>query len=87
MKSITNQILINSEYSSDSISNKKTCVPINRPQSPRQFFERLYGHLENTPTNNLTPKPIISPVRSDISSSSDYIERYYYCMKTRDLHF
>lgn len=66
---------------------KITTTPINRPQSPRQFFEKLYGHLETTvvassgATNevgkfNPCEKPIGSPVRSEISSSSDYIERY-----------
>lgn len=55
-------------------------VVINRPQSPRQFFEKLYGHLENNGNNNnnnhidttIIGRPIISPIiESDISSSPD----------------
>lgn len=70
---------------------KMTPIVVNRPQSPRQFFEKLYGHLETTTattapnstvenenyTSNSIVKPLSSPIRSDISSSSDYIvERY-----------
>lgn len=65
---------------------KITATPVNRPQSPRQFFEKLYGHLETTVASNSAnnedgkfntcAKPLGSPVRSEISSSSDYIERY-----------
>lgn len=42
-----------------------------RPSSPRQFFERLYGHLENSDSN---PKEICSPVQSELSSSPDLID-------------
>lgn len=39
-----------------------------RPSSPRQFFERLYGHLENTDSNS---KTVCSPGQSELSSSPD----------------
>lgn len=42
-----------------------------RPSSPRQFFERLYGHLESADTN---PKTICSPGQSELSSSPDIID-------------
>lgn len=43
-----------------------------RPSSPRQFFERLYGHLENGDSNS---KAICSPAQSELSSSPDIIDR------------
>ena len=70
---------------------------VNRPQSPRHFFERLYGHLENSEnsvkqnscnnnnnnnnndnsSDTICIQPsIISPLRSELSSSSDVDERY-----------
>lgn len=48
-----------------------TTVPtgVARPSSPRQFFERLYGHLENTDT-----KTVCSPGQSELSSSPDILD-------------
>lgn len=43
-----------------------------RPSSPRQFFERLYGHLEN---NDSSAKTICSPVQSELSSSPELLDR------------
>lgn len=42
-----------------------------RPSSPRQFFERLYGHLENADA-----KTICSPSAqiSELSSSPDILD-------------
>lgn len=40
-----------------------------RPSSPRQFFERLYGHLENTES-----KTVCSPGQSELSSSPDILD-------------
>lgn len=40
-----------------------------RPSSPRQFFERLYGHLENADA-----KTICSPGQSELSSSPDILD-------------
>lgn len=51
------------------IDNKNTVVQ--RPSSPRQFFERLYGDLETNDSNN---KSTCSPVRSELSSSPDYLD-------------
>lgn len=40
-----------------------------RPSSPRQFFERLYGHLESTES-----KTVCSPGQSELSSSPDILD-------------
>lgn len=65
-----------SVYSNSVKENLKTIV--HRPQSPRQFFERIYGHLENASNNNVVNvnkmKPI-SPLPSELSSSPDLIDR------------
>lgn len=42
-----------------------------RPSSPRQFFERLYGHLESTDSNS---KTVCSPGQSELSSSPDILD-------------
>ncbi|XP_055325432.1 homeobox protein rough [Sitodiplosis mosellana] len=42
-----------------------------RPSSPRQFFERLYGHLESADTNT---KTVCSPGQSELSSSPDILD-------------
>lgn len=67
---------VRSVYSNSVNKNLKTIV--HRPQSPRQFFERIYGHLENSSNNNELDvnniKPI-SPLASEISSSPDLIDR------------
>lgn len=41
-------------------------IGVIRPSSPRQFFERIYGHLENSDS-----KAICSPGQSELSSSPD----------------
>lgn len=53
--------------------NNDTNVSIGaaRPSSPRQFFERLYGHLESTETNS---KTVCSPGQSELSSSPDILD-------------
>lgn len=71
------------EVSQSQIEKNASTIIVNRPQSPRQFFEKLYGHLENTSTNNnnsnnqsghdVIPLPIASPMESEISSSSPEI--------------
>lgn len=79
----TKSLFLNEE--SIKMTNTPTMV-VNRPQSPRQFFEKLYGHLETTAATtassvtienenfpNSIVKPLSSPIRSDISSSSDYV--------------
>lgn len=48
---------------------QKTIVTSTRPSSPRQFFERIYGHLETD--NNV--KPVCSPVQSELSASPDFL--------------
>lgn len=67
---------VRSTYNNSVNKNLKTIV--HRPQSPRQFFERIYGHLENTSNNNVVDvnniKPI-SPLASELSSSPDLIDR------------
>lgn len=40
-----------------------------RPSSPRQFFERLYGHLESADS-----KTVCSPGQSELSSSPDILD-------------
>ena len=56
---------------------KNTNIIINRPSSPRQFFERLYGHLECTTNVTAThhQKQNNSPNSSITSSSPDLLER------------
>lgn len=59
---------------------------VNRPQSPRQFFEKLYGHLE-TPSvaSNICDdkkidrqySPMFSSRHSEISSSPDISDSRY----------
>lgn len=44
----------------------KTVSTPTKPSSPRQFFERLYGHLETN--SNVTT--VHSPIQSEQSSSS-----------------
>lgn len=53
------------------MKKSSTTVPIVgvRPSSPRQFFERLYGHLENADA-----KTICSPGQSELSSSPDILD-------------
>lgn len=51
----------------DEISRTTLGVPAPRPSSPREFFARIYGHLEQN--NKQTEQ--IAPVRCDSSSSSD----------------
>lgn len=68
---------VRSVYNNSVTKNLKTIV--HRPQSPRQFFERIYGHLENSNSNNNVVdvnnmKPI-SPLASELSSSPDLIDR------------
>lgn len=67
---------VRSVYNNSVNKNSKTTV--HRPQSPRQFFERIYGHLENSSNNNVVDvnniKPI-SPLASELSSSPDMIDR------------
>lgn len=62
----------------DNSVNKNLKTNVHRPQSPRQFFERIYGHLENSSNNNEVDvnnmKPI-SPLASELSSSPDMIDR------------
>lgn len=57
--------------SNKELKKNGTTVPIGvaRPSSPRQFFERLYGHLENTDT-----KTVCSPGQSELSSSPDILD-------------
>lgn len=56
---------------SKELKKNGTTVPVSgaRPSSPRQFFERLYGHLENTES-----KTVRSPGQSELSSSPDIID-------------
>lgn len=62
----------------DNAVSKNLKTVIHRPQSPRQFFERIYGHLENSSNNNVVEvnniKPI-SPLASELSSSPDMLDR------------
>lgn len=55
----TNQSYLNSSKNNETIG-------VARPSSPRQFFERLYGHLESSDS-----KAICSPGQSELSSSPD----------------
>lgn len=66
---------VRSAYNNSVNKNLKTIV--HRPQSPRQFFERIYGHLENSSNNNVDVNHIkpISPIASELSSSPDLIDR------------
>lgn len=41
-----------------------------RPSSPRQFFERIYGNLDNNTSN---AKSLITPEQSELSSSPDIL--------------
>lgn len=51
--------------------NTNIAISSGRPSSPRQFFERLYGHLESGDTNS---KAICSPDQSELSSSPDILD-------------
>lgn len=65
-----------SVYNNSVSKSLKTIV--HRPQSPRQFFERIYGHLENSTNNNVVDVNImkpISPLPSELSSSPDLMDR------------
>lgn len=66
---------VRSEYSNSVSKNVKTIV--SRPQSPRHFFERIYGHLENTSNNNIVDVSNIKRISppSELSSSPDLIDR------------
>lgn len=68
-------------YSSQSTpivsSTIKSTTPLNRPSSPRQFFERLYGHLETSSSVNTSisdAKTNVSPIQSEISSSPEFLD-------------
>lgn len=51
------------------ISTKTNVISsIVRPSSPRQFFERIYGHLENT---TAISKNVFASEQSELSSSPD----------------
>lgn len=50
-------------------SDSTVAIGAIRPSSPRQFFERLYGHLENADA-----KTIGSPGQSELSSSPDILD-------------
>ncbi|XP_054727195.1 homeobox protein rough [Anastrepha obliqua] len=52
----------------DVVTNGKT--PHNRPSSPRQFFERLYGHLETNETASNADRSA-SSTQNLVSSESD----------------
>lgn len=53
------------------LSAKSDVIP-NRPSSPRQFFERIYGHLETTNVSNEQSfSEQISPDLSETSSSPE----------------
>ncbi|XP_031618274.1 homeobox protein rough-like [Contarinia nasturtii] len=51
--------------------NTNVSISSARPSSPRQFFERLYGHLESSDTNS---KAVCSPAQSELSSSPDILD-------------
>lgn len=63
---------------------------VNRPQSPRQFFEKLYGHLETSSAASPVCddkkidrqySPIFSSRHSEISSSPDISDSRYITKK------
>lgn len=62
---------LNKMHSNKELKKNGTTVSIAsaRPSSPRQFFERLYGHLENTDS-----KTVCSPGQSELSSSPDILD-------------
>lgn len=60
-----------SELKTNNNTNESTRVNPVRPSSPRQFFERLYGHLESSEPNT---KAACSPAQSELSSSSDILD-------------
>ncbi len=67
---------VRSMYNNSVSKTLKTNV--HRPQSPRQFFERIYGHLEHSSNNNVVDVnniKAISPLASELSSSPDMIDR------------
>lgn len=53
------------------VPKAKSSIGAARPSSPRQFFERLYGHLESTDSNS---KAVCSPGQSELSSSPDILD-------------
>ncbi|KAJ6637603.1 Homeobox protein rough, partial [Pseudolycoriella hygida] len=76
---------VRSVYNDSANKNLKTIV--HRPQSPRQFFERIYGHLENSSNNNVldvSNKPL-SPLASELSSSPDLMDRKHNIVDTSAL--
>lgn len=60
--------------------NANQTVVINRPSSPRRFFERLYGHLETKRTNE-DHTPLLKVTDSPKSSSSSVSSM---CCETND---
>lgn len=64
-------IPVRSSERSDKNNAINSLAGVIRPSSPRQFFERIYGHLENSNSN---PKEMCSPVQSELSSSPDLID-------------
>lgn len=58
---------VKSENCTSSVKSDNHVLP-NRPSSPRQFFERIYGHLETTNEHNSEK---LSSDLSEISSSPD----------------
>lgn len=61
-----------------STTTLKAPVATHRCSSPRQFFEKLYGHLETPNSTTITePKPIESPIQSDVSSSPGFVDERY----------
>lgn len=64
-------------YSPPSVDPKTVPTVAHRCSSPRQFFEKLYGHLETSST----PKSVIaeskinqSPIQSELSSSPGFMD-------------
>lgn len=65
---------VKSPVHSNNTESLNSSIAVIRPSSPRQFFERLYGHLETGDSNS---KQICSPGQSELSSSPDLIDDRY----------
>lgn len=63
--------------------NTNQTVVINRPSSPRRFFERLYGHLETKRTNE-DHTPLLKVTDSPKSSKSSSSSVSSMCCETND---
>lgn len=78
MISTTNNSFSDTSMYVTSSTTLKTPATAHRCSSPRQFFEKLYGHLETPNSTTVAePKANESPIQSDVSSSPGFLDERY----------